>query len=190
MMLSSKLYSKKNVQLCIKVLVLASIVGLYFIVLLRESFAAWETTKAKNANVLNVSKNLAVNTWLENFTQFRQNSKLISLLCSVRHSNVMNESIESSRRGHHRHEIKFDHRPHWIRFMNILKKSISLPSTISVNGERISKKVAKIIISMAVIRQMRGNFSFRLATESPGAMYSKRPAAHGCIISIFWADTI
>lgn len=43
-------------------LVLASIIGLYFIVLLRESFAAWELTKAKNANILNVSKHTAVNS--------------------------------------------------------------------------------------------------------------------------------
>lgn len=73
-MLSSKLCSKKNIQLCIKVLVLASIIGLYFVLLLRESFAAWESTKTKNAHIVNVSKNTAVNSgrkFISIFVQIR-----------------------------------------------------------------------------------------------------------------------
>lgn len=111
--------------------------------------------------------------------------------CSVRHSNVMNENIGQLLRDHHHHrKIKFNHPPHWIRSMNIPKKSISLPSMTTVNDDCISKKVAKKITSTDDIRQMRGSSSSRPATELLGATFSKRPAARGCIISIFWADTI
>lgn len=39
-----KLFTKKRLHLCLKILLIVSIIGVYFIVLLRESFAAWESS--------------------------------------------------------------------------------------------------------------------------------------------------
>lgn len=51
MMFSLKLCAKKRFQPFIKLLLIIAIIGIYFIVLLRESFAAWELTKIKNTNI-------------------------------------------------------------------------------------------------------------------------------------------
>lgn len=45
-----KLGTKKGYQLCIKLILFIVVIAIYFIVLLRESFAAWESTKTKRGN--------------------------------------------------------------------------------------------------------------------------------------------
>lgn len=49
-MISLKICSKKRLQIILKLLLLIIVVGLYFAILLRESFAAWESTKSKAIN--------------------------------------------------------------------------------------------------------------------------------------------
>lgn len=49
--------SRKRLQLFLKVLLAVSVIGVYFIVLLRESFAAWESTST--ASILSTSDALA-----------------------------------------------------------------------------------------------------------------------------------
>lgn len=49
--------SKKRMQLALKVLLIASVIGVYFIVLLRETFAAWESTSTPS--ILSTSDALA-----------------------------------------------------------------------------------------------------------------------------------
>lgn len=46
--------TKKRLQWCIKVLAVVSIIGIYFIVLLRESFAAWESTSLSSITTTSV----------------------------------------------------------------------------------------------------------------------------------------
>lgn len=46
--------TKKRLQWCIKVLAVVSIIGVYFIVLLRESFAAWESTSLSSITTTSV----------------------------------------------------------------------------------------------------------------------------------------
>lgn len=51
MMFSLKLCAKKRFQPFIKLLLIIAVIGIYFIVLLRESLAAWESTKVKTTNL-------------------------------------------------------------------------------------------------------------------------------------------
>ncbi|XP_055295890.1 carbohydrate sulfotransferase 11 isoform X2 [Sitodiplosis mosellana] len=43
--------TKKRLQLCLKVLLIVSVIGIYFIVLLRESFAAWESSSLSTVSM-------------------------------------------------------------------------------------------------------------------------------------------
>lgn len=43
--------TKKRLQLCLKILLIVSVIGIYFIVLLRESFAAWESSSLSTVPV-------------------------------------------------------------------------------------------------------------------------------------------
>lgn len=75
-----------------------------------------------------------------------------------------------------------------IQFMNIQRKKWPSPSWISIVVAIIYGKCVQNMISLTDIRQMHGNFLFRLAMVLHGAMYSKRPAQRGCTISIYWAS--
>lgn len=59
MMFSLKLCAKKRFQPFIKLILIIAVIGIYFIVLLRESLAAWELTKVKNTN-LNSANDVSV----------------------------------------------------------------------------------------------------------------------------------
>lgn len=77
-MVSSKLCARKKCHKCLKFLLVVLVIGIYFVILLRESFAAWELTKAKNSNI-EVSKyqQLRALPLIENKTkQSRTKSKL------------------------------------------------------------------------------------------------------------------
>lgn len=43
--------TKKRLQLYLKILLIVSVIGIYFVVLLRESFAAWESSAPISAAV-------------------------------------------------------------------------------------------------------------------------------------------
>lgn len=44
LLISSVQCTKKRLQLYLKILLIVSVIGIYFVVLLRESFAAWESS--------------------------------------------------------------------------------------------------------------------------------------------------
>lgn len=75
-----------------------------------------------------------------------------------------------------------------IQFMNIRKKKWPLPNSISIVVAIIYGKCVQNTNSLTDIRQMHGNFSFHPVMVLHGAMYSKRPAQHGCTISTYWAS--
>lgn len=57
-MIISKFCTRKRLQLCLKILLILSIIGVYFIVLLRESFAAWESSSIPSSSIVSTkSKN-------------------------------------------------------------------------------------------------------------------------------------
>lgn len=43
--------TRKRLQLCLKILLIVSVIGIYFIVLLRESFAAWESSSVSSVPI-------------------------------------------------------------------------------------------------------------------------------------------
>lgn len=61
MIMASILCTKKRLQLCLKIALIVSVIGIYFIVLLRESFAAWESSSLTTAPVASVAvKNVII----------------------------------------------------------------------------------------------------------------------------------
>lgn len=60
MIMASILCTKKRLQLCLKIALIVSVIGIYFIVLLRESFAAWESSSLTTAPVASVAVKNAI----------------------------------------------------------------------------------------------------------------------------------
>lgn len=66
MLISSIQCTKKRLQLYLKILLIVSVIGIYFVVLLRESFAAWESSSLSAAAPMSAAGVAAVKNGIKN----------------------------------------------------------------------------------------------------------------------------